>query len=105
MLLIQLGIDQNVNEAPIYAAHRGMDAGLIAIAGMVLGNGLITLPLSRWAYRVAQRYDARALAMFAFWCTLASVGNLIDYVPIRTFSLDSDMARCKRVSAGHPGPS
>lgn len=47
VLLIQLGIDQDVNEAPIYAAGRGTDAGLIAIAGMVLGNGLITLPLSR----------------------------------------------------------
>ena len=96
VLLIQLGIDQNVNEAPIFAAGRGADAGLIAIAGMVLGNGLITLPLSRWAYHIAQRHNARALAMLAFWCTLASVGNLIDYVPIRTFTLDSDMGSVRK---------
>ncbi|HXS05615.1 MAG TPA: hypothetical protein VN723_02400 [Rhizomicrobium sp.] len=96
VLLIQLGIDQNVNEAPIFAAGHGVDVGLIAIAGMVLGNGLITLPLSRWTYRVAQRREARGWSMLAFWCTLASIGNLIDYVPVRTFTLDSDMGSVQK---------
>jgi hypothetical protein len=102
VLLIQLGIDQDVNEVPIYAAGRGVDAGLIAVAGMVLGNGLITLPLSRWAYRVAQRREARGWAMLAFWCTLASVGNLIDYVPIRTFTLESDMGSVQKAFGWSP---
>ncbi|HEY4275765.1 MAG TPA: hypothetical protein VGM68_09790, partial [Rhizomicrobium sp.] len=78
------------------AAGRGRDAGLIAVAGMVLGNGLITLPLSRLAYRWAKARNARAFAMLAFWCTLASVGNLIDYVPIRTFTMESDMGSVRK---------
>ncbi len=96
VLLIQLGIDQNVNEAPIFAAGRGVDVGLIAIAGMVLGNGLITLPISRWAWRRAARLGARGWAMLAYWCTVASIGNLIDYVPIRTFTLESDMGSVQK---------
>ena len=96
LLLIQLGIDQDVNEAPIFAAGRGVDVGLIAIAGMVLGNALITLPLSRWAWHRAKLRGARGWAMLAYWCTLASIGNLIDYVPIRTFTLESDMGSVQR---------
>lgn len=96
LLLIQLGIDQNVNEAPIFAAGRGIDVGLIAIAGMVLGNLLITLPLSRWAWRKATQHGARGWAMLAYWCTLASIGNLIDYVPVRTFTLESDMGSVQK---------
>lgn len=96
LLLIQLGIDQDVNEAPIFAAGRGVDVGLIAIAGMVLGNLLITLPLSRWAWRKAKQQDARGWAMLAYWCTLASIGNLIDYVPVRTFTVESDMGSVQK---------
>lgn len=96
LLLIQLGIDQDVNEAPIFAAGRGIDVGLIAIAGMVLGNFLVTLPLSRWAWRKAKERGAWGWAMLAYWCTVASVGNLIDYVPVRTFTLDSDMGSVQR---------
>ena len=70
--------------------------GLIAIAGMVLGNLLITLPLSRWAWRKAKQRGARGWAMLAYWCTLASVGNLIDYVPVRTFTLESDMGSVQK---------
>ncbi|MEO8895863.1 MAG: hypothetical protein ABI450_08285 [Rhizomicrobium sp.] len=102
LLLIQLGIDQDVNEAPIYAAGRVMDVGLIAIAGMVLGNGLITLPLSRWAWRKARQRGARGWAMLAYWCTLASIGNLIDYVPIRTFTLESDIGSVQKAFGWSP---
>lgn len=96
LLLIQLGIDQDVNEAPIFAAGRGIDVGLIAIAGMVVGNFLITLPLSRWAWRKAKERGARGWAMLAYWCSLASIGNLIDYVPVRTFTLESDMGSVQK---------
>ena len=40
--LVQLGIDQNVDELPIFASGHSRDAALIAGAGMVIGNGLIT---------------------------------------------------------------
>lgn len=91
VLLIQLGIDQKVDEAPIFAEGRGADAALIAAAGMVLGNGLITFPLSRFAYAKAKEAGRPAWAMLAFWITAASIGNFLDYVPIRTFSDDGDM--------------
>ncbi len=91
VFLIQLGIDQNVNEVPIFASHHGPQAGIISAAGAVLGNALITFPLSRWAYGAAQRHAARGWAMFWYWVCVASVGNLIDYVPIRTFTNGTDL--------------
>lgn len=86
VLLIQLGINQNVDEAPILAAGRGLDVALIGVAGSLLGNGLLTYPLSRLGYHRARKSGRRGWAMFAFWVSAASVGNLIDYVPIRTFT-------------------
>jgi hypothetical protein len=91
VLLIQLGIDQNVDEAPIFASHHGMQAAIISAAGAVLGNALIMYPLSRWGYSVAQRRAARGFAMFSYWLCVASVGNLIDYVPIRIFTDGTDL--------------
>jgi hypothetical protein len=68
------------------AAGRSLDVALIAIAGALLGNGIISYPLSRLGYRQATKNDRRGWAMFAFWVTTASIGNFIDYVPIRTFT-------------------
>lgn len=96
VILLQLGIDQNVNEAPIFASGHGSDAALIAAAGAVIGNGLIALPLSRLAYRFAIRRNHFGLALFAYWCTVASIGNFFDYVPIRTFTLEGDMGSVQR---------
>ncbi len=90
VLLIQLGIDQNVDELPIFASHHGAQAALISAAGAVLGNALITYPLSRWGYGAAKQRGACGLGMFWYWVTVASVGNLIDYVPIRTFTDGTD---------------
>lgn len=86
VLLIQLGISQKVNEGPIFAAGRGVDVALIGIAGSLLGNAILTYPLSQLGYRHAQTHERRGWAMFAFWVTAASIGNFIDYVPIRTFT-------------------
>ena len=95
VLLIQLGISQNVDEVPIFASGHGPQAALISAAGAVLGNALITFPLSRWLYRYAKRQAAAGWGMLAYWITVASIGNFIDYVPIRTFitgtDLDQDM--------------
>ncbi|TPG42658.1 hypothetical protein EAH79_01935 [Sphingomonas koreensis] len=96
VILLQLGIDQNVNEVPIFASGHGSDAALIAAAGAVIGNGLIALPLSRLAYRFAIQRRHLGLALFAYWCTVASVGNFFDYVPIRTFTLEGDMGSVQR---------
>jgi hypothetical protein len=91
VLLAQMGIDQDVNEAPIFASGHGRDAAFIAAAGMVIGNGLITYPLSRLGAAIAARRNLRGWAMFFYWTTVASVGNFIDYVPVRTFSPTGDM--------------
>jgi len=48
IVLTQLGIDQNVDEVPIFHGGHGVQAAMISAAGMVIGNLLLTLPLSRW---------------------------------------------------------
>jgi hypothetical protein len=96
VLLLQLGIDQNVDEARIYASGHGVSAAIIAGAGMVIGNGLISYPLSRWGYVAAKRRGSRARAMFAYWCCVASFGNFLDYVPVRTFTSTGDMGSVER---------
>ena len=95
VFLMQMGISQNVDELPMFASGHGAQAAIISAAGSVLGNGLISFPLSRWLYSIARKLEVPALAIFAYWCTVASIGNFIDYVPIRTFitghDLDQDM--------------
>lgn len=86
VFLIQLGINQNVDEARMFAAGRGADVALIGVAGSLLGNAIVTYPLSQIGYALAERHDRRGWAMFAFWVTAASIGNFIDYVPVRTFA-------------------
>ncbi|MGZ3872801.1 MAG: hypothetical protein ACXVJD_07775 [Mucilaginibacter sp.] len=90
-LLVQLGIDENVDYAPIFAGGHGQQAGLIALAGLFVGNFLITYPLSYWGCKLAKQHDSRTLGLFFYWLYVASVGNLIDYVPVRTFATDGDM--------------
>ncbi|HEX5263307.1 MAG TPA: hypothetical protein VFW13_07260 [Phenylobacterium sp.] len=86
VFLIQLGINQSVDEGPIFAAGRAADVAMIGVAGSLLGNALLTYPLSRLGYHRARKHNRRGWAMFAFWITTASIGNFIDYVPIRTFT-------------------
>ena len=89
--LLQLGIDQNVDEVPIFASGHGPQAALISAAGAVLGNALITYPLSRWGYARAVPTASRGWGMFWYWVCVASVGNLIDYMPVRTFTDGTDL--------------
>lgn len=90
-LLAQFQIDENVDYVPIFASGHSQQAGLIALAGLFIGNFLFTYPLSRWGYRVAKRRGSPSLGLFSYWLYVASVGNLIDYVPVRTFAIDGDM--------------
>lgn len=96
VLLLQLGINQNVNEGPIFASGHPVEAAIIAAAGLVIGNGFISYPLSRLGYAMARRQDRRGWAMFFYWTTVASIGNFIDYVPIRVFSEGGDMYSLER---------
>lgn len=90
-ILAQFDIDENVDYKPIFATSHDVQAGIIAAAGMVVGNFLITYPLSRLAYRAAKRKNNTGQAFFFYWLCAASVGNLIDYVPMRTFAPSGDM--------------
>jgi hypothetical protein len=90
-VLAQFDIDENVNYAPIFADGHGWQAGFIALAGLFIGNFLITYPLSRWGFKAARQRGSRTWGLFFYWLCVASVGNLIDYVPVRTFAADGDM--------------
>jgi hypothetical protein len=90
-ILFQDDIDENVDYSPIFAAGRGPLASLIAVAGVLIGNGISYL-MSRLLYKKARRKQNRAWAMFGFWICVMSVGNFLCYVPIRTFATHADMA-------------
>jgi hypothetical protein len=90
-LLAQFDIDENVDYAPIFASGHNHQAGLIAVAGVALGNGLITYPLSLWALATSKRHNSASWAFLSYWILVASVGNFLCYVPIRVFSLRADM--------------
>ena len=90
-ILFQNDIDENVDYAPIFAAGRGPLASLIAVAGVLLGNGASYL-VSRVLYAKARQKKRRARAMFFFWICVMSVGNFLAYVPVRTFATHADMA-------------
>jgi hypothetical protein len=90
-LLFQADIDENVDYAPIFAAGRGFLAAFIAVAGVLIGNGLSYL-VSRSLYARAREKKSRAWAMFFFWVCVMSVGNFLSYVPVRTFATHADMA-------------
>jgi hypothetical protein len=96
VLLLQMGINQNVDEGPIFASGHGPHAAIIGAAGAILGNALITYPLSRWGSGKAKQIGSRGWAMFAYWATVASVGNFLDYVPVRTFTTEGDMGSIQR---------
>ncbi len=89
--LLQLGIDQNVDELRIFASGHAKQAALISAAGALFGNAVFTLSLGRLGYRSAQRRQRFGWALFFYWVTVASLGNLIDYVPVRTFTDGTDL--------------
>lgn len=101
-LLAQIDIDENVDYTPIFASGHGALAGVIAAAGAVIGNALITLPASLWGFARAHRAGSRTGAMFCYWLCVMSVGNLWDYVPVRTFAPHGDMATVARGFAWSP---
>jgi hypothetical protein len=96
VFLLQLGINQNVDEGPIFASGHGPHAAIIGAAGAVLGNGLISYTLSRWGSFRARQIGSRGWGMFAYWATVASIGNFLDYVPVRTFTTEGDMGSIQR---------
>jgi hypothetical protein len=90
-VLLLSDIDENVDYGPIFAAGRGPLAALIAVAGVLIGNGISYL-VSRWLYRRSSEKNMPGWAMFFFLLCVMSVGNFLCYVPVRTFASHADMA-------------
>jgi len=90
-ILLQADIDENVDYDPIFASGRGWLASLIAVSGVLIGNG-ISYIVSRLLYAKAKQKKMYGWSMFFFWVCVMSVGNFLCYVPIRTFATHADMA-------------
>lgn len=84
-------VDENVDYRPIFSAGKGYLASLVAVAGVLLGNGIF-YAVSRAAYAVAKERGRRGVGLFAFLFCMMNVGNFWCYVPIRTFTTHADMA-------------
>lgn len=89
-ILLLSDIDENVDYDPIFAAHKGYLASLIAVAGVLFGNGLCYLA-SRKLCSFAKKHARNTLALFCFLLCLMCVGNFLSYVPVRTFTTHADM--------------
>ncbi len=94
-LLFLNDVDENVNYAPLFTQGRNYVAALIAVSGVLVGNGLSYIA-SLLLYRRARREHRRATAMFFFWLGVMSVGNFLSYVPVRTFASHADMSTVVR---------
>jgi hypothetical protein len=94
-LVFQADIDENVDYGPIFAAGHGSLAALIAVAGVLIGNGVSYL-LGRSLFATARARNSRGWAMLFFWVCVMSVGNFLSYVPVRTFATHADMATTTR---------
>jgi hypothetical protein len=90
-----LGIDENVDYDPIFAAGKGYLASLIAVAGVLFGNGVFYF-VARGLYSFAKQRHRQVLGLFAFLFCLMNVGNFLCYVPVRTFTTHSDMATLEK---------
>ncbi|HZD47803.1 MAG TPA: hypothetical protein VE178_03590 [Silvibacterium sp.] len=88
-------VDENVDYTPIFAAGHGARAALIAVSGVLFGNGLFYL-VSRRLYFAAKARGRRMAAFFMFLLCMMNAGNFISYVPNRTFTNHADMATVER---------
>jgi hypothetical protein len=84
-------VDDNVDYSPIFASGHGLDATVIALAGLFVGNGLLYFVV----YGVIKRTAIGASRLgisFAYWLALMCAGNMWDYVPLRAITTHADMA-------------
>lgn len=89
-VLLLANIDEQVNYTAMYAAHKDWLVALTAFAGPGFGNGLTYL-ISLWGMSQRNIESRPWLFYFFFWWNINSIGNFIDYVPIRTFAPHGDM--------------
>ena len=90
-----LDIDENVEYGRMFAAGKGYLASLVAVAGVLFGNGLLYFAARR-RYTVTKQRHRYVLALVAFLLCLMNVGNFLCYVPVRTFTTHTDMATLEK---------
>lgn len=88
-ILLLLNIDQNVNNQMIYTSGHPNHVGLIALAGP--GMNLLLLILSILILKNKTIKSRPYLFYFLFFFNLMNLGNIYDYVPIRTFASQGNM--------------
>ena len=90
-LLLFIHIDENVDYNAIISHGHLTHMAIIALAGPVFANGsLYIVTLLLLSTKTLQRMTL--WFYFIFWINLMKLGNLYDYIPIRTFSPNDDMA-------------
>jgi len=94
-ILFLSDVDENVDYGAVFSSGKGYLASLIALNGMLIGNG-IPYFLCLALYSFAKRRRRFTLGLFAILSCVMNVGNFVDYVPVRTFTTHSDMATLER---------
>lgn len=88
-LLLLIHIDQNVNNSMIYALGHPGHVALIAFAGP--GINILMFILSLWLLHCKKIKSNYYLFYFLFFFNLMNLGNIYDYVPMRTFVTAGNM--------------
>ncbi|MDG2534183.1 hypothetical protein P6144_11025 [Sphingomonas sp. HITSZ_GF] len=88
VFLIEVG--DNVAYDPILKGGDGLAVAAIALAGPLIGNGLLYILLHALAPRLAAR--GPVAASFLFWMLLMCAANMWSYVPIRAITTHADIA-------------
>ena len=89
-LLLFPHIDEAVNYSHICSIGHPYQAGIIAITPPVITNGgmfLICIYLQSKKWLMNKKW----LFYFVFWLSIMSLGNVFDYIPVRTFSTHGDI--------------
>jgi hypothetical protein len=84
-------VSDNVQYDPILTSGHGWMAAIIALAGMVLGNGVLYALL----YRLTKSSivaSGRIATSVVYWLGMMCAGNVWSYVPIRALTSHGDIA-------------
>lgn len=90
-LLWLTDMDENVNYDMIFSTGHGLHAAVIAFAGPGFANVPLFI-LSFWLLKKRYVKNSPLWWYFLFLFNLMNLGNFYDYIPIRTFSTQDDIA-------------
>lgn len=88
-ILLLMNMDQNVNNNMIYALGHPTHVAFIASTGMAMNLLMFALSLRLLKKKVVQAHPY--LFYFLFFFNLMNLGNIYDYIPIRTFATQGNM--------------